>query len=147
LSDADLQSLAAALGVSARALSRIGCGRANEDDLRRLEVQGQGWSVNYPATAFSFPERDAAGTIIGLSFRATDGRKGAAKGCQRGLTIPEGWATQQGSVLIVEGASDVAAALSIGLKAVGRPSNTGGSALLSTLLKGPPVLVVGENEE
>ena len=51
-----------------------------------------------------------------------------------------------GPILIVEGASDVAACLSVGLCAVGRPSAAGGGKLLIDLLKTDPreIVVVGE---
>lgn len=49
-------------------------------------------------------------------------------------------------ILVVEGASDVLAAMSIGLVAVGRPSSHGGQKDLSTLLAGRPILIVAEND-
>lgn len=67
---------------------------------------------------------------------------------------PEGELTEVGSVLlpsehpllIVEGASDVAAALDINMVAVGRPSNTGCLDKLSQLIAGRDVVVLGEND-
>ncbi|MBE3119586.1 MAG: hypothetical protein IMZ50_12640 [Candidatus Atribacteria bacterium] len=49
-------------------------------------------------------------------------------------------------ILIVEGASDVAAALDLGFVAVGKPSASGGLDLLSQLVAGRPVVVLGEND-
>jgi hypothetical protein len=54
-------------------------------------------------------------------------------------------------VLIVEGHSDVAAALTVGLAAVGRPNNVGGVEYLAPLLadfakQGGEVIVLGEND-
>jgi len=49
-------------------------------------------------------------------------------------------------ILIVEGATDVAAALDIDLVAVGRPSNIGRLDKLTTLIAGYDVIVLGEND-
>jgi len=48
--------------------------------------------------------------------------------------------------LIVEGASDVAAAFDLGFVAVGRPSAEGGRLLLSKLVGNRPVVIIGEND-
>lgn len=50
-------------------------------------------------------------------------------------------------VVVVEGASDTAAVLGIGLVAIGRPSNTGGLEEAAALLRGRSVIIVGENDE
>ena len=49
-------------------------------------------------------------------------------------------------VLIVEGASDVAAAMGLGFVAVGRPSNLSGLELVTNVVRGRSVIVVGEND-
>ena len=67
---------------------------------------------------------------------------------------PEGELTQAGSVLlsseyplvIVEGATDVAAALDIDLVAIGRPSNLGCLDKLTHLVASRNVIVLGEND-
>lgn len=146
-----LAELAENLGVLPSALEAIGIGWASVDDLRRLKAGGDGWDRDYPGGAYSFPERDGSGRTIGVSFRATDGRKGsaaAAVGSHRGLTVPAGLhKTPKGSpILIVEGQSDCAALLTLGLAAVGRPSNSGGAELLAKLLEGRSVFIVGEND-
>ena len=48
--------------------------------------------------------------------------------------------------LVVEGASDVLAAYSLGCVAVGKPSATGGISELSKLLRGKRVVVIGEHD-
>ncbi|WP_419191362.1 YfjI family protein [Saltatorellus ferox] len=73
--------------------------------------------------------------------------KGFPKGAARGLVVPEHLDDLPGPVLIVEGASDVAACLTLGLPAVGRPSNSAGSKQLLHLLRDRVVLVVGERDE
>lgn len=146
LTDELLGELADQLGVSASAIRDLEPGYATGEDLRRLRV-GFATDADYPNSAFSFPERDERGRIIGLGFRARQGSiKGFAKGAQRGLTIPRNVDLERDPVLIVEGPSDVAAALSLGLAAVGRPSNSGGSEHLAQLLKSRLPLVLGEND-
>jgi hypothetical protein len=53
-------------------------------------------------------------------------------------------------LLLVEGMSDTAAAMTIGLQAIGRPSNTGGGPMLVALLRRMhwqgPIVVLGEND-
>ncbi len=49
-------------------------------------------------------------------------------------------------ILIVEGASDVATAMDLGFVSVGRPSAEGGTKLLSKLLSGRSVCIIGEND-
>lgn len=188
-----------------------------------LDALGVGWKIE--DNAWTFPERDASGKIIGLVRRYWDGKKYCIAGSKRGLTyaaVPAtkgydsarqrwrrvseaescpicgnaGWCglddntspprfvrcmrqsegavhhdVKQGHIhelvpgafipkgrgktplaisthpiLIVEGATDVAAALSLGLQAVGRPSNTGGIQLLCQLVAGRSVIVIGEND-
>ncbi len=49
-------------------------------------------------------------------------------------------------VIVVEGASDTAAAMDLGFVVVGRPSAEGGLSLLSLLIRGRRVIVVGDND-
>jgi len=89
-----------------------------------LEV---GWSPR--PQAFSFPMRDTTGAVIGIRLRRLDGSKYAVRGSRDGLFIPKSM-THPSRLLICEGPTDTAAILSIGLSAIGRPSCTGGSALV-----------------
>ncbi|NQV24929.1 MAG: hypothetical protein HQ518_11230 [Rhodopirellula sp.] len=113
--------------------------------LARLQV---GWSPR--KQCWLFPERDGCGNIIGISKRFRNGRKRQVTGGNRGLCYAPDWEADSGPVLLVEGATDTAALLSIGLCAIGRPSNSGGVALLCELLCRLPfdreVIVVGEND-
>ncbi|MBN1461018.1 MAG: AAA family ATPase, partial [Armatimonadetes bacterium] len=136
--------LAEELGVTSESLRGIDVGWAEREELAEIlgkPVSGPGWT---------FPERDGAGKIIGISIRGRDGGKWSLPGSKRGLIIPAGLDKLPDPVLIVEGASDVAACLTLGLAAVGRPSNKGGvdelAQLLGDRLKGRDVLVVGEND-
>lgn len=149
LGDAVLFALAHNLGVTHAALRSLGIGLATAVDLRAMGSGGSGWEESYPHAAFTFPERRGDGTVVGLSFRSSDGRKGAPSGsfgARRGLIIPSSLKDLRGPVLIVEGASDLAAAISMGLAAVGRPSNAAGVDDLARLLEGLGVLVVGEHD-
>lgn len=149
ITSAALQTLAHKLGVTVESLQAIGCGWATQTDLHRFRAGGADWGTAFPPGAYTFPERDGNGTIVGLSLRASDGRKGApagATGARRGLIIPSTMKSPTEPILVVEGASDVAAAHTLGLTAVGRPSASGGAEALSRLLGSRQILVVGEND-
>ena len=111
------------------------------------------WSLNelkvgWDGKAWTFPERNADGLIIGVNRRFEDGHKRCATGSRRGLTFSDTWSEGEGPVLIVEGGSDVAAGLTMGMAAIGRPNNTGGVAMLQKLLAGCDrhIIVIGERD-
>jgi hypothetical protein len=108
---ADLDRLAVSLGVSPGSLRRLGVG----------------WSARH--RAWTFPMRDCAGGVLGIRLRRPDGRKLSVRGGHEGLFIPEG-IDAHGLLLVCEGPTDTAALLDLGFFAVGRPSCTGGVALL-----------------
>ncbi len=135
--DADRRGkLAAKLGLPADALDALALLGFNPDD---------------PGGAcFTFAEFDAAGNVVGLNRRFEDGSKKAMAGSRRGLTLPTGWRDRPGPVFVVEGPTDAAALFAAGLAAVGRPSNTGGVAMLADLFRKDPgreIVVVGENDQ
>ncbi len=170
LIDAKLRGLADATGLPASAWSALKPGWANKDDLRKLRAGGKGWNANgggYPDGAYVFAEYDGKGRLVGLALRTVDGRKGAPAssiGSRRGLIVPPDFherveacavgtteAVSDGRVscgpFVVEGASDVAACIALGLPAVGRPSNRSGATDLADLLAGmDDVTVVGERD-
>ena len=123
-----LQALADELRVSSQSLSDVYLG----------------WDER--SRCFTIPERDAALNIIGISRRYCDGSKRCMAGSKRGLCVPVGFDERQGPILVVEGASDVAASLTHGFCAVGRPCAAGGGNLLVELLNDDvrEVIVVGE---
>ncbi len=144
-----LEALASATGVPADAWAKLAPGWAGVSDLRAMHAGGADWSDNYPASAWAIAEHRGDSRVVGISLRAEDGRKGApagSTGAKRGIVLPENLHNLPDPVLIVEGASDVAACCALGLKAVGRPSNRAGAADLSDLLDGRDVLVVGERD-
>lgn len=134
--EAARQALSTELGVSVEVLLRLGVG----------------WVPSQ--RCWTFPERNAAGNVIGISRRFTDGRKQRAAGGQSGLAFdPAGWLEsmiEPDFVLLVEGGSDTAALMSLGLSVVGRPNNTGGVELLVELLRDVSVdriiVVIGEHD-
>lgn len=127
----DLTILANQLGVSVTALEALGVTR-----------DGPAWRI---------PERDADGRIVGYATRGDDGRKSFVTGGRRGLTMSWPIPTYAGTsandaILVPEGMSDAAAALSMSFFAIGRPSATGGLSYLRELVKDRYVVVVGEND-
>ena len=136
-----LSELSERIGVSVESLRVMGTGWAAEqrakDDNTGAWLQG----------AWTTPERDAAGAIVGFATRFR-GPKKAVPGSRRGMTIAPGWQDSD-TVYLVEGASDVAACLDLGLAAIGRPGNTGGNDQLSELLTNyhGRIIVVGERDK
>jgi hypothetical protein len=124
--------LAVSLGVSETALDalRVGYGCDNN---------GKEWS--------SWPCRDSKGQVIGISRRYEDGSKKTMQGTRGGLYYAIERNGLRGPVLIVEGGSDVAAAYTVGVPAIGRPSNTGGVSWIKAILGRRRCIVIGENDE
>ncbi|MBT6155455.1 MAG: DUF3987 domain-containing protein [Planctomycetaceae bacterium] len=112
-----------------------------------LKAIGIGWDDDY----WTSPERDAAGHIIGIVKRGADGNKKSMKGGKRGLSYDPKATEDSGPIILVEGATDTAAARTLGFAAIGRPSNNGGIDHLAELLKDVPsereIIVLGENDE
>jgi len=113
-----------------------------------LDVLRVGYGEMSGSMCWSFPERNARGQIVGINRRLVtpiDGEnKRCAPGSRRGLTYCREWYDMAGPVHIVEGGSDTAAGLTLGLCVVGRPSNVGGVGYLAQLLRplGPRRIVV-----
>jgi hypothetical protein len=125
-----LRALARQLGVSTGSLRALGVGWSEVD------------------SAWTFPEHDGLGNIVGILRRFADGRKKAVAGGRRGLYLPRGWQNGNGDIFVPVGASNVAAFLTLGLRAVGRPSRTGGTRYLHDLFSGTDhtVVIVGDND-
>jgi len=144
--DERAESLASSLGVTVGAVRALCPGWADKTALRKLKAGGYGWLDSPPTGAWVFAERDGHGRLIGLALRTEDGRKGFPRGANRGLIVPSGLAMLPDPILVVEGASDVAACIAFGLAAVGRPSNASGDEHLAEMLRGRSVLIGGEND-
>jgi hypothetical protein len=110
---------------------------------------GVGW---YPQQAcWTFPERDANGKVIGINRRFRNGDKKRMSGSKSGLTYACGWNQGNGPICLVEGGSDTAALITIGISGVGRPSNRAGVGLMVDLLFDIPahreIVVVAERDQ
>ena len=107
--------------------------------------------IGHDGDAWTFPEVDERGEIVGIVRRFPDGRKKAMPGSQRGLTIPAYWSERGTPLLIVEGQSDTLALSLCAVSCVGRPSNTGGADMLAALLADfphdRPIIVMGEYDQ
>ncbi len=102
----DIAELAASLNVATWALGRLGVT----------------WSPPYYAWAIPF--RDGYNNFTGIQLRYPNGKKLCVEGSHLGCFIPQ--QEPDPVALIVEGASDTAAALTLGYFAIGRPSCSGG---------------------
>ncbi|HUE83337.1 MAG TPA: toprim domain-containing protein [Pyrinomonadaceae bacterium] len=125
-----LDGFAMCLGVDTDALYSTGCA----------------WADQYHAWAF--PMKDAAGEMIGIRLRSESGQKWAVKGSRQGLFIPA--ASKGATLYIVEGPTDTAAALTLGLNAIGRPSCMGCEEMVAeyTRRRGVRrVVVITDNDE
>lgn len=102
-----LDGFGMSLGVDTDCLTAIGCA----------------WST---FNAWAFPMRDERGNVIGIRLRNNDGHKWAVKGSKAGLFIPSRYPFISDRVVyLVEGPTDLAAAMTIGLRAFGRAACTG----------------------
>lgn len=102
-----LSSLAESLGVSSKSLSRLRVGYTAEH------------------MAFSFPMVAAGNVVVGIRLRNRMGRKWAIPNSRNGLFVGRGM-TAHDTLYIVEGPTDTAAGLDLGLSVIGRPSNSAG---------------------
>lgn len=105
---------AASLGVSPVSLRELGACRQ---------------TINTTA----FPMRDGYGNMVGIRIRADSGAKWAVTGSHQGLFIPS--VPTQKTLWTVEGPTNTAAALTLGLFCVGRPSCNGGIHDLLTFIR------------
>lgn len=107
---ADHEKLAGWLGVTAAALRAL----------------GTGWHDAW--RAYAWPMYDPRMRVVGIRYRASRGepRKWAERGSQSGLFIPR--VPMREPLVVCEGPTDCAAALTAGLSAIGRPSNRGALA-------------------
>lgn len=114
--------------------------------LEELRV-GCGWDFSGKAFS-SWPQRDGSGKIVGISRRYGDGEKKTMQHATPGLHFETKWQSHNSSIFIVEGGSDTAALISMGLCGIGRPSNLGGVKEIVRLMANEKrrVIVVGEQD-
>lgn len=100
-----------------------------ELDEEAVDISGVGWSGLY----WTWPMYDPDGSVCGIRTRSRDGGKRAVKGSRNGIFMPR--LGQWGDILaITEGASDMAAAIQLGMYAVGRHSALGGRDAIERML-------------
>ena len=112
LQPAQVARLAERLGLTAEALRRLRIGRASAAEVERHFPRKR------PGPAWTFPAQTPDGSICGLRIRTEAGAKFGRY--RAGLilpvsTVPCDW------VAIVEGETDAAAALDLGLRVIGLP--------------------------
>jgi hypothetical protein len=128
MTDERLQRLAAGLGLTSGSLRRLGAGAAIGADLEMLGTPCKS------AGCWTFPMRNAGGTVIGVRLRTPDGFKYAIRGSRQGLFIPADLGAPP-QLLIAEGPTDTAALLDLGFAAIGRPCCTGGTRHVVELVR------------
>jgi hypothetical protein len=81
--------------------------------------------------------------------RFPNDEKKAVVDSSRGLYLPRGWEEGEGTIYVPEGPTDVAALLTLGLRAVGRPSCKGGLEHLAELFQATEdeILILGDNDD
>lgn len=89
------------------------------------------WAPRYHAWAF--PMRDGTNGMVGIRLRSDNGKKWAVPGSHQGLFIPQ--CAPAKMMVVCEGPTDTAAALTMGYFAVGRPSCSGGIDHIKLLVK------------
>lgn len=123
----EIRALAKALGVDWNALESLGVAYAPEHH------------------AWAFPMKDQYQNVVGIRLRNNAGRKWAVTGSRAGLIYSE---PPHGLACICEGPTDCAAALSLGLPAIGRPSCLGQEDMILDLLKtASRVLLIVDNDD
>jgi hypothetical protein len=104
------------------------------------------WAAQH--TAWAFPMRDGAGKMVGIRLRNSKGDKWAVTGSKQGLFLP--YCEPEKQVVFVEGPTDCAAGLSIGLFCVGRPSCSGGLFDIQAIVKRLGIreaVIVADNDD
>jgi len=127
-----LDSFGVSLGVDTDCLKAIGCA----------------WST---FGAWAFPMREPNGKVIGIRLRNDKGDKWAVKGSKSGLFIPSDYSYIPDRVLyLVEGPTDLAAAMTIGLRAFGRAACLGQEDLILAYiakLRVDRLVIVTDNDD
>lgn len=131
-----INQLAESLGVKPRSLAALGVGWVTASELQDHDTPCSG------AGCYTFPMRNHLEEVCGVRLRKPDGYKYSVKGGHNGFFSPITLPDRRARLYVVEGPTDTAALLSMGLMAVGRPSNTGGSKLIRELCKAHGVVMV-----
>ena len=111
-----------------------------EDSLIDMRV---GWSDRHGAWTFPMWQY---GKISGVRLRRPDGKKLCITGSKEGVFYAP-TLVQPEEIYVVEGASDTAALLSIGIYAVGRPAALGGLDALARIVGAKRVTIIADADE
>ena len=122
-----LDSLSASLGVSVDSLRRLRTGRA----------------VEYP-DAHSWPMYNEKREIVGVRLRTADGHKWAVFGSKSGVFMDPLQDFSKMPVCVCEGATDAAALLDMGFPAIGRPGCFNAVDIVKHLVKSMDVVIVSD---
>jgi hypothetical protein len=102
--------------------------------------------------AWAFPMRDGNAEVVGIRLRSEDARKWTVTGTRSGIFIdssPQGsWAGK--AAYIVEGPTDTAAAITLGLHAIGKPSCSACNDYVKAALKRlkpRQVIIIADRDE
>jgi hypothetical protein len=142
----EIRSISGACFVAANIHYRWSVARSlgvSEESLQRLEV-GMGRTGEYA----TFPMRDAQLEYKGIRYRFSNGKKRSLKGGSEGLFIPNNLGACR-VLYIVEGPTDTAALLTMGLDAIGKPNCNGGTKFIVYFLATRPhtkVVIVSDND-
>lgn len=102
--------------------------------LSALVALGAAWAPEYKAWAF--PMQNADGNVIGIRLRNMRAFKWAVNGSLQGIFVPKIKPNESEKIaLLPEGPTDVCAALSLGLYAIGRPTCQTGNEMLGPCLR------------
>lgn len=108
-----------------------------------------GWNAS--RKAWSFPMREPNGAVSGIRYRAANASKFSEKGGREGLFFVPRYLESASTLCIVEGASDTASLLSLGItNCVGRSSCNGNSEQLVNLshrLEVSHAVIIPDNDE
>lgn len=119
-------ALAESLGVSVASLKRL--------------------RIGWDGAAYTFPMSDSENRIIGVRRRSPSGHKLSVTGSKNGLFIPTGLRGYE-LLLIVEGESDLAAALDLNFDGMGRPSCNSKVEMTVKAVKGRrQIVIVGDGD-
>jgi len=133
ISPANLRAEAQSLGVSTQALRAVGIGWCSEH------------------CAATFPMYSLHRKIVGLRVRRRSGYKFAIDGSTNAVFIPTGkfapaGQDEQGRCVIVEGPTDTAAAIDLGLPVFGLPSALVAHDVIAHYVKGRDTVVIRDND-
>ena len=110
-----------------------------------VRAAGTAWSATH--TAWAFPMCDGYGNIVGIRLRNERG-KFAVRGSRQGIFLADGPA--QSPLFVCEGPTDAAAAVELGLFAVGRPNCCCGGAEIKVFARRHDcrrVVIISDNDK